>query len=41
MKRVNDGWYFGKHVTTGKTGLIPFNYVKQQDEVAKDNESET
>eukprot|EP00045_Choanoeca_perplexa_P009472 m.91701 g.91701 ORF g.91701 m.91701 type:complete len:80 (-) comp14910_c0_seq4:2261-2500(-) len=32
LTRVNDGWYFGTHARTNETGLIPFNYVKRQND---------
>ena len=30
MKRVNDGWYFGKLEKTGASGLVPQNYVQPE-----------
>ena len=31
MERCHDGWFKGKNVKTGKTGVFPGNYVKEYD----------
>lgn len=31
MERCHDGWFKGKNVKTGETGVFPGNYVKEYD----------
>ena len=36
-ERCHDGWFRGRNIKTGKTGVFPGNYVKQYDENKHDN----